>query len=128
MRLLVDTHLLLWAALEPEKLSQRAYDSMALPDAELWFSAVSVWEASIKYAQNRPDFNIHPQVLRRGLLRQGYRELVITSEHGLVAGALPLIHKDPFDRLLVAQAQVEGLTLLTADELVAKYPGPIRLV
>jgi PIN domain nuclease of toxin-antitoxin system len=76
----------------------------------------------------RPDFTVDPHSLRLGLLANGYVELSITSEHAIFAASLPQIHKDPFDRLLVAQATVEGIMLLTSDRIVAKYPGPIQLV
>jgi PIN domain nuclease of toxin-antitoxin system len=77
---------------------------------------------------NRPDFQVDAHLLRRGLLDNGYAELAITGEHALAVEGLPAIHKDPFDRLLVAQATTEGMTLLTADANVALYPGPIRKV
>ena len=92
------------------------------------FSVVSLWEIAIKFALGRPDFQVDPRVLRRGLLDNGYRELPITADHALATAGLPPIHKDPFDRLLVAQATVDGIVLLTADQIVARYPGPIRLV
>nr|WP_244532724.1 type II toxin-antitoxin system VapC family toxin [Phyllobacterium sp. CL33Tsu] len=68
------------------------------------------------------------RILRRGLLDNGYAELAITSEHAVAVGVLPQIHKDPFGRILVAQAMSEGITLVTSDPIVARYPGPIRLV
>ena len=76
----------------------------------------------------RPDFRAEPRLLRRGLLDNGYTELPIASVHAVALDTLPPLHKDPFDRILVAQAMVEGITLLTADPLVARYPGPVRLV
>jgi PIN domain nuclease of toxin-antitoxin system len=92
----------------------------------LLFSIASVWELAIKRGLGRTDFRVDPRVLRRRLLDNGYSELPITSEHVLAIENLPSIHKDPFDRLLVAQAMVEGITLLTLDPVVAQYPGPIR--
>jgi len=83
---------------------------------------------AIKRGLGRDDFQVDPRLLRRGLLDNGYAELPIRSEHAVAVDGLPTHHKDPFDRLLVAQAQVEGITLLTADPLVALYPGPIRRV
>jgi PIN domain nuclease of toxin-antitoxin system len=128
MRLLLDTHLLLWAAGVPDQLPKTA--SALINDArnELMFSAASLWEIAIKKGLGREDFRVDPRVLRRSLLENGYSELTITSEHTVAVRDLSTIHKDPFDRLLVAQATVEGITLLTNDEIVAKYPGPIRLV
>jgi len=126
MKLLLDTHLLLWAAGDPAKLSKSARTLLSDPNNELIFSAASLWEITIKRALGRPDFRVEPRLLRRGLLDNGYIELPITSEHALATDTLPALHKDPFDRILVAQAMVEGITLLTVDSLVAKYPGPIR--
>lgn len=126
MKLLLDTHLLLWAAVEPERLPTLARDLMGDADNELVFSAASMWEVAIKSGLGRDDFTAEPAVLRRGLLDNGYIELSIASEHAVATATLPPIHRDPFDRMLVAQAQVEGITLLTSDPVVAGYPGPIR--
>ena len=128
MKLLLDTHLLLWAAEGLERLSPDAKALMSEPENELFFSVVSLWEIVIKRGLGRDDFMVDPRVLRRGLLDNGYGELSILSEHAVAIDALPPIHKDPFDRLLVAQAIVEGITLLTADFRVAEYPGPVRRV
>lgn len=128
MKLLLDTHLLLWAAGEPERLSPEALALLDAPENELVFSAASLWEITIKRGLGRSDFKVDPRLLRRGLLDNGYSELPIASEHAVAIDSLPPIHKDPFDRILVAQATVEGITLLTADELVAQYPGPVRRV
>jgi len=128
MKLLLDTHLLLWAAGEPRRLSKRARTVIDNPDNELLFSAASLWEAAIKRGLGREDFKADARLLRRGLLDNGYRELPIMSDHVVATESLPLIHKDPFDRILVAQATVEGITLLTVDSLVSQYPGPIKTV
>lgn len=128
MKLLLDTHLLLWAAGMPERLTEEARALLEAPENELLFSAASLWEIAIKHGLERPDFKVDARLLRRGLLDNGYSELVIGSAHAVAIDSLPAIHKDPFDRLLVAQAMVEGITLLTADALVAQYPGPIRKV
>ncbi|MFB8831278.1 type II toxin-antitoxin system VapC family toxin [Azotobacter sp. CWF10] len=127
MKLLLDTHLLLWAAGSPERLSATTGTLLEAPENELFFSAASLWEIAIKRGLGRNDFQVDARVLRRGLLDNGYNELPITSEHSVAIDALPPIHKDPFDRILVAQAMVEGIILLTADALVARYPGPVRL-
>jgi PIN domain nuclease of toxin-antitoxin system len=128
MKLLLDTHLLLWAAGEPRRLSKRARTLIDNPDNELLFSAASLWEVAIKRGLGREDFKVDARLLRRGLLDNGYSELPIISDHVVATESLPLIHKDPFDRVLVAQATVEGVTLLTTDSLVAQYPGPIKTV
>ncbi len=98
------------------------------PNNTLLFSAASLWEVAIKQGLGRPDFHADPRLLRRGLLDNGYIELSVTSEHAVAVAALPAIHKDPFDRILIAQSLVEGVVLLTADPLVSRYPGPIRQV
>ncbi len=128
MKLLLDTHLLLWAAGEPQRLSKRARTLIGNPENELLFSAASLWEVAIKRGLGREDFKVDARLLRRGLLDNGYTELPIISDHVVATESLPLIHKDPFDRILVAQATVEGVTLLTIDPLVSEYPGPIRTV
>ena len=128
MKLLLDTHVLLWAAGEPDKLSDEALSLIEVPDNELFFSAASLWEIAIKSSLGRTDFAADARVLRRGLLDNGYSELPVVREHALALVGLAAIHKDPFDRVLVAQAMVEGLTLLTADAIVAQYAGPIRKI
>jgi len=126
MRLLLDTHVLLWAAAAPERLSAdaraRIEDAGNLPV----FSAASIWEVAIKSGLGREDFRVNAAVLRRGLLDNGYEELAISGEHAAAIATLPPLHKDPFDRMLVAQAMTEGIMLLTADDLVAQYPGPVE--
>ena len=128
MKLLLDTHLLLWAAGEPRRLPKQARNLIDNPENELLFSAASVWEVVIKRGLGREDFAVDARLLRRGLLDNGYSELPISSDHVVAIDSLPPIHKDPFDRILVAQATVEGVTLLTNDSLVSQYPGPIRTV
>jgi len=126
MTLLLDTHLLLWAAGNPDRLPEHFYRWIDDSDNDLLFSVASIWEVAIKRGLGREDFRVEPRVLRRGLLDNGYTELAITSEHALALDTLPPIHKDPFDRILVAQALAEGVMLLTVDPVVAQYPGPVR--
>ena len=128
MKLLLDTQLLLWAAAKRERLSAGAKEHLDDPANELVFSAASLWEITIKASLGRDDFRVEPRILRRALLDHGYTELPITSEHAVHVEGLASLHKDPFDRILLAQALVEGITLLTADELLAQYPGPVRKV
>ena len=128
MKLLLDTHLLLWAAGHPERLSKRAAELIEADENELFFSSANIWEVVIKRALGREDFKIDARVLRRGLFDNGYSELPIASEHVVAIENLPLIHKDPFDRILIAQAQVEGITLISVDPKIAEYSGPIELV
>jgi PIN domain nuclease of toxin-antitoxin system len=128
MKFLLDTHLLLWAAGQPSRLPATAQRLIANPKNDLLFSAASIWEVAIKRGLGRDDFQADPRLLRRGLLDNGYNELPVFSDHVVAIETLPPIHKDPFDRLLVAQATVEGITLLTADSVVAQYPGPVRIM
>lgn len=119
MRLLVDTQLLLWAAAEPQRVPKKASLLMEDDDSDLYFSVASLWETTIKNRAGRSDFQVNTTRLRHGLKQSGYRELPIEAEHALLI--LPLFHRDPFDRILVAQASVEGLALLTADAALAPY-------
>ncbi|MEK6371435.1 MAG: type II toxin-antitoxin system VapC family toxin [Acidobacteriota bacterium] len=128
MKLLLDTQILLWAAGHPERLSAAARRQLNTPKNELLFSAASLWEIAIKSSLGREDFRVEPRLLRRGLLDNGYTELPITSEHAVNIDSLPHLHKDPFDRILLAQAFTEGITLLTGDAQLAHYPGPVRKV
>ena len=128
MRFLLDTHLLLWAAAESDKLSPQAHQLISNSAHELWFSAASIWEITIKLGLDRADFRVNPTLLRQGLLQNGYQELAISSLHALAVRNLANIHKDPFDRLLVAQASCENLILLSSDTLVAQYGAMVRLV
>ncbi|MCD7897555.1 MAG: type II toxin-antitoxin system VapC family toxin [Planctomycetaceae bacterium] len=97
-------------------------------DIERYFSAASIWEVSIKSALNRREFKVDARVLRRHLLDSGCIELAVDGMHAAATSELPAIHKDPFDRVLVAQAMVEGITILTADSRICSYPAPTRLV
>ncbi|GLR49683.1 type II toxin-antitoxin system VapC family toxin [Shinella yambaruensis] len=128
MKLLIDTHLLLWAASSPERLSEAATALMADPENTLYFSVASLWEVVIKSSLDREDFQADAARLRRGLVDNGYVELPIIAGHAIAVADLPHLHRDPFDRILIAQAKHEGLLLLTADARVADYGGPVRLV
>lgn len=128
MNLLLDTHLLLWSAGLPDRLSVAARSLILADEHELMFSAASIWEITIKRGLGRSDFLVDPALLRRGLLENGYSELAITGRHALAVDRLPQLHRDPFDRILVAQAFEESVLLLTSDAQVARYPGPVRLV
>lgn len=128
MNLLLDTHLLLWAASEPERLSARARALLLDSNNQLSFSAASLWEIAIKNGLARADFKVDPRRLWRLLLVNGYRELAVSSEHTVAVNELPPLHRDPFDRILIAQARTEGLLLLTVDKAVAKYGEGVRKV
>jgi PIN domain nuclease of toxin-antitoxin system len=128
MRFLLDTHLVLWTFFEPKRLSVQARSVLEARESELVYSTVSLWEIGIKRGLKKKGFQVDPRVLRRTMLDDGYEELPILGQHAVEVDILPPIHKDPFDRILIAQAMVEGITLLTADPVIAKYPGPIRKV
>ncbi len=128
MKLLLDTQILLWAAGQPGRLSVAARKLLNDPRSELLFSAASLWEIAIKNTLGRADFRVEPRLLRRGLLDNGYAELAISGQHAVSIDSLPPLHKDPFDRLLLAQALCEGITLVTGDAQLARYPGPVRKV
>jgi len=128
VKLLLDTHLLLWIAIDSDRLSPSTRELIENTENNLLFSAASIWEVAIKTSLGREDFALDPRLFRRGLIDNNYIELPITSEHAVTVNNLPPIHRDPFDRILVAQAMVEGIILITADPQVAKYPGPIKKV
>jgi PIN domain nuclease of toxin-antitoxin system len=126
-KFLLDTHILLWAAFEPGKLSSAALSVLREPSNSFCFSSVNIWEVVIKRALDKPGFEFDPFLLRRLLIDDGYRELNVTSDHVLHVASLPKLHKDPFDRLLIAQAESEGFTLLTSAK-AASYSASIQLV
>ncbi|WP_342118929.1 type II toxin-antitoxin system VapC family toxin [Pseudoduganella sp. OTU4001] len=126
MNILLDTHLLIWVANSPRRLSAETRALLEDESNEIYFSAASIWEIAIKRSLRRTNFTVDPRLLRRGLLDQMYVELDIKAQHALELLSLPPLHRDPFDRLLIAQAAVEGITLLSADRLVTQYPGPIK--
>lgn len=128
MKLLLDTHILLWAAGCPEKLSPSARSLLTASENALFFSAANIWEIIIKKGLGRDDFKVDPFRLRRMLVLHGYTELPVTSEHALAVDRLPKLHKDPFDRLLLAQAGAEGMALVTADPSVVRYQEAVLAV
>ena len=125
MKLLLDTHILLWAASTPHKLSPKMHALIEDENNELFFSAASLWEIVIKNRLGRSDFVVDPKIFRTALMDHGYQEMAINSEHVLMVHDLPLIHKDPFDRILVAQGSIEGMGLLTVDQMVIDYGGTV---
>jgi PIN domain nuclease of toxin-antitoxin system len=125
---LLDTQIVVWAALETHRLRPTVRALLEDPTNGFMFSSVVIWEVTIKAALGRKGFTVDPRLLRRGLLNNGAAELAITSDHGLAVADLPPLHKDPFDRIQVAQARVEGLVFLTADDKIAAYGSPVELV
>ncbi|MGI3778881.1 MAG: type II toxin-antitoxin system VapC family toxin [Janthinobacterium lividum] len=128
MRLLLDTHLLLWALAEPERLAPDLVDVIEDPANDVLFSAASIWEIAIKAALNRPDFRFDPVAVTAGAVNAGFAELAVNAADAARVASLPDHHRDPFDRLLVAQAIAHGLWLYTADRLLPPYTPLVRLI
>jgi PIN domain nuclease of toxin-antitoxin system len=126
--MLLDTQLLIWAAYAPQRLASSFAAELVDRHNDIRYSLASLWEVAIKTSLGREDFQVDPPALRRGLLREGFQELPIQAEHVLAVRDLPLIHRDPFDRLLVVQAQREGLRLFTTDRRLAEYGEAVRWV
>ena len=127
MKLLLDTHILLWTAGEPKKLPVKIRGLIEDEENTLFFSAASLWEIVIKNGLGRNDFQIEPRMFRSALMDNGYLEVPITSEHVLFVHDLPPLHKDPVDRILVAQSSIEGMALLTVDQAVIDYGGTVMI-
>ena len=123
MKLLLDTHVLLWAIAATAKLSPQTVALLSSPKNDLVFSVASLWEVAIKSAAKNSANMVDVQTMRQSLLNHHYQELPIQGEHTLFVGQLPPLHRDPFDRMLIAQAWVEGMTLVTADKTILRYPG-----
>ena len=128
MRLLLDTHLLLWALAEPDKLGSKARSVIEDPENEVLFSAASIWEVAIKAGLGRPDFAFDPHEVARGVVEAGFVALPVRADAAAQVAGLPLYHRDPFDRLLVAQAMAGPLRLLTADPLLLPYSELVTLI
>ncbi len=128
MNILLDTHLLLWIASEPERAPERVLDLLIDDGVTAFFSAANIWEIAIKSGLGRPDFDLDSGSFRRNLLSHGYQEIDVTGAHAAHVQTLPAIHRDPFDRILIAQSQLENIPLYTSDSQVAQYPGPIICV
>jgi len=124
MRLLLDTHLLLWALSSPEKLTKRA--RQRIESSEVYASAASIWEISIKSALGKLEAD--PNEVLAGVEPAGFSHLTIVGGHAAKAAQLPPVHKDPFDRLLVAQARFEPMILLTDDEVLRAYGDLVEVV
>jgi PIN domain nuclease of toxin-antitoxin system len=121
MRVLTDTHILLWSLLRPARLDAACRDVLESPEHQVFFSAVNIWEIAIKRALDRPDFDVEPDAVYRAALETGFRELPISAFHAAAVRHLPPHHRDPFDRLLIVQARTEPLLLMTDDPLISLY-------
>ena len=127
MRVLLDTHVLLWALAEPRRLDAETRATIESGDTDVLFSAASIWEIAIK-AGLRPDFAFDPAEIARAALDTGFTELAVRSNAAALVGRLPLLHSDPFDRVLVAQAIVEPASLYTADQQLVPYSDLVRRI
>ena len=127
MSLLLDTQILIWQVFGSDRLNTTVRDRISGVD-QRFFSVVSLWEVVIKAGLGRTDFNHDARAMRRALIDVGYAELPVNALHVFEVGNLQPLHGDPFDRLLIAQARVEGLTLLTADKVLARYGSPVERV
>jgi PIN domain nuclease of toxin-antitoxin system len=125
MKFLLDTHILLWAAGAPNKLPPQIRACIENLENELYFSTASIWEIAIKRKLGRNDFAVDPRQFQIALTDNGYVEMPIRSEHALFVYNLPLIHQDPFDRILVAQSSLEGMGILTVDQALIDYGGSV---
>lgn len=125
MKLLLDTQILLWAAAAPQRLPSKIREMIESYESKLFFSPASLWEIGIKNSLGEADFKVDPRIFRTALEDHGYEEVSIKSEHVLLAHDLPPMHKDPFDRLLVAQSSIEGMGLLTVDQAMIDYGGTV---
>jgi PIN domain nuclease of toxin-antitoxin system len=125
LNLLLDTHVALWAITDHPKLSQKARDLIQSPKISVWVSVASIWEIAIKHALGRGDMPVSSQDALRYFQASDYRLLSVEADHAVAVGELPMHHQDPFDRILVAQALVEPMRLMTHDALVALYSDTI---
>lgn len=124
MRILLDTHCWLWMQVSPKRISEEVRKVLTDPETQLFLSAASSWEIAIKWALGKLPLPVPPmEYVPRGLERQGVAGLPVQHRHALHTATLPRHHRDPFDRLLIAQAQLEELVLVTADEQLAAYEG-----
>jgi len=128
MRLLLDTQVLLWAVAASRRLPKDARRVIEDPENEVFYSAASLWEIAIKSGLRRRDFRIDLEAFEAALPRTGLTELPVRARHAVALSRLPSVHRDPFDRMLVAQAVCEPLVLLTNDRVLTGYPAPVRLV
>jgi PIN domain nuclease of toxin-antitoxin system len=128
MRILLDTHVLIWAVAEPDRLDAKTADDLENIANEILFSAASIWEIAIKYRLSRPDFAHEPNDIARTARQTGFVELAVNADAAAKVATLPLLHRDPFDRLLIAQALSEPALFYTADEDLVPYSELVRRI
>jgi PIN domain nuclease of toxin-antitoxin system len=125
---LLDTHILIWAAISPHKISPELASLLSDPSNHLYFSSASIWEISIKESLGKRDFHVSSNKLHDGLVENGYKEIKVSALHAMGVIKLPFIHRDPFDRILVATAIWENMPLLTNDSTLSPYHSLVRVL
>ena len=128
MKFLLDTHILIWAAIAPHKISSELTSLLSDPSNYLYFSSASIWEISIKESMGKKDFKVSTKKLHEGLVENGYKEIKVSALHAMEVIKLPFIHRDPFDRILVATAIWENMPLLTNDCILSPYHSLVRVL
>ena len=128
MNFLLDTHILIWAAISPHKISSELASLPSDPSNHLYFSSASIWEISIKESLGKRDFKISSKKLHGGLIENGYKEIKVSALHAMEVIKLPFIHRNPFDRILVATAIWENMPLLTNDSTLSPYHSLVRVM
>ena len=128
MNFLLDTHILIWAAIAPHKISSELASLLSDPSNHLYFSSASIWEISLKESLGKTDFKVSSKKLHDGLIENGYRELKVSALHAMEVLKLPFIHRNPFDRILVVTAIWENMPLLTNDSTLSPYHSLVRVM
>ena len=128
MNFLLDTHILIWAAISPHKISSELASLLSGTSNHLYFSSASIWEISIKESLGKKDFKVSSKKLHGGLTENGYKEIKVSALHAMEVIKLPFIHRDPFDRILVATAIWENMPLLTNNSPLSAYHSLVRVL
>ena len=128
MNFLLDTHILIWAAISPHKFSSELASLLSDPSNHLYFSSASIWEISIKESLGKKDFKVSSKKLHGGLIENGYKEIKVSALHAMEVIKLPFIHRDPFDRISAATAIWENMPLLTNDSTLSPYHSLVRII
>jgi PIN domain nuclease of toxin-antitoxin system len=123
---LLDTHVLIWTLVDPDKVPESMQRTVQDAASRVWFSAASIWEIAIKHSLGKRDFAVEPETIWKAARATRFEELAVTAEQAIGVDALPWVHKDPFDRLLVAQARTSGMKLLSLDPEVNAYFSSAR--
>lgn len=128
MHILLDTNILIWSLTQPERLAKTAGPALVDPENEVFFSAVSIWEIAIKFGLHRADFTVEPRAIARQAAKNGFVGLPLAIETAASVATLAAHHRDPFDRLLIAQALAGPMQFYTADAALAVYSDLVHIV